>query len=304
MHEEAIPIAGGVDESLLPASPIEAVTSFNDFEHQYHDYIASESIVERQRPAVSMLELSKRPALPVTSYVPGYVYAGSLNLVAGEPKAGKSTLVWYLINAISTGTPFLDMDTRKANVLYVSEQNEVSFRQETSNIAGFSTNPNTYVLLPESCPVGDWNARINFWGERLDACNCNVLVIDTFGSFATFPPGGENDSACVSERLMSLKHLYKSRPSLAIILVHHIRKPYVDPKNPDREKAYADLRDSRGSTAIVGGIDQAVMITKDAAFDKVRNIHCEGRFEQESFSSIVLTDTGYKKADLNRRNFK
>ena len=302
MQFEEIPIAGGAE--MLPGSPPEAVTSFDKFEAEYHSYLEDEILTEKQRPAISALELFKRPALPVTSYVDGYVYAGSLNLVAGEPKAGKSTLVWYICNAIARGEQFLGTETRKANVLYVTEQNEVSFRQETAGISGFTTNPNIYILLPEACPVGPWDSRISFWGDRLTATNSNVLVIDTFGSFASLPPGGENDSACVSERLMLLKQLYKSRTSLAIILVHHIRKPAVDPKNPDRVKAYADLRDARGSTAIVGTVDHCVMLSKEEQFDKVRNIHTEGRFGPETFASIVLTDNGYANSNLSRSTFR
>jgi hypothetical protein len=283
---------------------VASVPSFDKYEADYLSYIAEEHLPDLYRPAISAEDLFKRPALPITSYVPGYVYAGSLNLVAGEPKSGKSTLVWYISNAISRGEAFLGNASRRANVLYVTEQNEVSFRQETAGIRGFSTNPNIFILLPETCPPGGWNERILFWGEKLIATNSNVLVVDTFGSFANLPPGGENDSACIADRLMTLKQLYKNRPSLAIVLVHHIRKPSIDPRYPDRMKAFADLRDARGSTAIVGGTDHCVMITKEEQFNRVRNIHTEGRFGPENFTSIVLTDSGYRESDLIRQPFR
>ena len=184
-------------------------TSFDLFEREYADYIAIEHLSPTYSPAISAQDLFRRPKLSVTSYIPGFIYAGSLNLVAGEPKAGKSTLVWHLTNAISYGTQFLGQDSRKANVLYVTEQNEVSFRQETASIPAFIDNPNLFVLLPETCPLGAWNSRIDFWGEKLTATHSSVLVIDTFGSFANLPPGGENDSACIADRLMVLKQLYK-----------------------------------------------------------------------------------------------
>lgn len=277
-----------------------ASSTFEAYEHAYKEYLAEESIPEKYAPAISAKDLFRRPKLPITSYIPGFIYAGSLNLVAGEPKAGKSTLVWHLINAIGYGDKFLGEDSRKANVLYVTEQNEVSFRQETAGIPKFTENPNVYILLPESAPVGSWPQKIQFWGDKLIATNSSILVIDTFGSFANLPPGGENDSACIAERLMGLKQLYKNKPNLAIVLVHHIRKPSADPRFPAKD--FADLRDARGSSAIVGGTDWCVMLSKGQ--NTVRNIHTEGRFGPEQKFSLALTDNGYVEHNTYRTTFR
>ena len=270
---------------------IKTPPSFDVYEEIYKEYLSEEQIPKEVAPAISARDLFRRPKLPVTAYIPGFIYAGSLNLVAGEPKAGKSTLVWHLINTIAYGDKFLGEESRKANVLYVTEQNEVSFRQETANIPKFAENPSVYILLPENSPTGSWPQKITFWGDKLIATNSSILVIDTFGSFANLPPGGENDSACISERLMLLKQLYKYKPNLGIILVHHIRKPSVDPRFPAKE--FADLRDARGSTAIVGGTDWCVMLSKDSKFSTTRNIHTEGRFGPEEYRAITLTENGY-----------
>jgi len=288
----------GEPDEILPSPEDVLLSDFGAFEEEYREYKEDESIPELCRPAISAANLFQRPKLPITSYVAGFIYAGSLNLVAGEPKAGKSTLVWYLTNAISLGQSFLGEPSRKANVLYVTEQNEVSFRQETAKIPGFTTNTNLFVLLPESRPLTSWNNQVQFWGEKLKDTKSSVLVVDTFGSFAHFPPGGENDSACVAERIMSLKQLYTLKPNLAIILVHHIRKPSADPRFPVKE--FADLRDSRGSSAIVGSVDHCVMLSKAFGQTAVRNIHTEGRFELENNFSIVLTDSGYQEHRVYR----
>lgn len=290
-----------MEELLIPQLEAEArkyaasIPNFDEFEIEYAKYIHDESLPERYAPAISAADLFKRPQLPITSYVRSFIYAGSLNLIAGEPKAGKSTLVWYVINEIAYGNKFLDEATRQANVLYVTEQNEVSFRQETQGIKGFSENPNVYILLPETGMPATWAAKVEYWGDKLTQTHSNILVIDTFGSFAGLPPGGENDSACISDRLMALKGLYKTRPSLGIVLVHHIRKPSTDPKA--KTKAYAELRDARGSSAIVGGVDHCLMLSKAEEGEKIRNVHVEGRFEPEEKFQLVLTDNGYVLAN-------
>jgi|SRR5690348_16245254 len=280
-------------------SAAEPISTFEVYEEAYKEFLTEEAR-PAYAPAISARDLFLRPKLPITSYVPQFIYAGSLNLVAGEPKAGKSTLVWHLINAVAYGEKFLGEATRKANVLYVTEQNEVSFRQETADIPKFAENGNIFILLPEAGVQGSWIQKINSWGEKLAQTNSSILVIDTFGSFANLPPGGENDSACIAERLMTLKALYKDKPNLAIVLVHHIRKPSADPRFPAKD--FADLRDARGSSAIVGGVDWCVMLSK--GMNTVRNIHTEGRFGPENKFSIALTDNGYVEHNAYRNPFR
>jgi hypothetical protein len=283
-----------MDEEVVPEIyyPQPEITGFEEFERAYEAYIEKERLPDICRPAISAANLFKRPKLSVTAYVPGFVYAGAVNLIAGEPKAGKSTLTWHLTNCISLGKKFLGEDVVKANVLYVTEQNEVSFRQETGLIPGFSENDNLFILMPEVSPAGSWATHVEFWGNKLRDTHSSVLVIDTFGSYANLPPGGENDSAVISDRLMELKKLYQHRPNLGIILVHHIRKPSTDIRYGG-VKEFADLRDARGSTAIAGGVDHCMMISKATNERNVRNLHCEGRFDPENKFSIILTDNGY-----------
>lgn len=282
-----------------------SIKDFDGYETAYTEYLAQEHISSDIAPAISAKDLFGRPQIPITSYVPGFVYAGSLNLLAGEPKAGKSTLAWHICNAISNDRHFLGEEVRNTNVLYVTEQNEVSFRQETATIPKFSDNPNLYILMPETMPttVSSWDGRVNFWGQKLDDTKSSILVIDTFGAYANLPPGGENDSACIAERLMQLKQLYKGRPNLGIILVHHIRKPSTDPR-AGGVKEFADLRDARGSSAIVGSVDHCIMVSKAAGQQFVRNIHIEGRFETESKFSLVLTESGYTYQTATRNSFR
>ena len=271
------------------------VPDFNEFEEEYQEYLSEEVQPSSYAPAICVKDLFARPELPVLSYAEGFIYAGAINLVGGEPKAGKSTLVWHICNSVANGRPFLGHDTRKSNIVYVTEQNEVSFRHETKTIPGFSVNDNIYALLPENWTEPTWLERIKFWENLLSATNSGVLVIDTFGAFAALPFQGENDSAIVSERFMQLKVLFKKRPNLAIVLVHHVRKPSNDPK---LRRDTLSLSDMRGSNALVGAADHVVMLGKDTR-QKTRQIHLEGRFVDEQDFQIVLTDHGYVESRIS-----
>lgn len=283
-------------EALKYASTL---PSFDSFESDYRDYLDKE-ILPMGHVAISAANVFKRPLPTTDSYVPGFIYAGAINLIAGEPKAGKSTLLWYLLNALTLGKQFLGVSTVKGNVLLVTEQNELSFRKKAVEVPGFEANENIHIVFPEHSPLmTKWEERIAFWDKELSATgDSHVLVIDTFLPFASLPPNGENDSACISERLTQLKPLYKTRPNLAIVLVHHVRKPAVIPyarKRSDRDDApkYANLRDARGSSAIAGGVDNCVMLSKPDFKTTQRYIHLEGRFDDEKEFTIALTDTGY-----------
>lgn len=290
-----------ISPELVEAAAEYTANVLDDYEHSYFEYLAAQTGEKVYAPAISAKDLFLRPALPVTSYVPGFIYAGCLNLIAGEPKAGKSTLTWHLINACSRGEFFLGTKTQKTNVVYVTEQNEVSFRQETATIPGFSDNPNVFILLPEDTPAASWAGRIESWAKILKASESSILVIDTFGAFSNLPLGGENDAACIAERMMTLKQLYKVKPNLAIVLIHHIRKPSADPRFPVKE--FADLRDARGSSAIIGSVDHCVLLSKGQQ-DRVRNIHTEGLLEAENKFSLVLTDNGYAEHRAYRNNIQ
>jgi hypothetical protein len=275
--------------------PQPEITGFEEFERAYEAYIEKERLPDICRPAISAANLFKRPKLSVITYVPGFVYAGAINLIAGEPKAGKSTLILHLTNAISLGKKFLDKDTVKANVLYVTEQNEVSFREEASKAPGLMENENFYILMPEENPFGSWEANLDFWGQKLVDTHSSVLVIDTFGSYSHLQAGGENDASVVAEKLMSLKKLFRHRPNLGIILAHHVRKPSVDPRYGEKE--FVNLRDARGSTALAGGTDHCIMLSKSLNAKNARNLHIEGRFEKERELVVELSNGIYSEVE-------
>ena len=70
--------------------------------------------------------LLKEPEEKVTWILDGILPAGGLSLIAGKPKAGKSTFVRCLALAVAQGRPFLNRATAKGAVLYLAlEENAV-----------------------------------------------------------------------------------------------------------------------------------------------------------------------------------
>lgn len=276
-----------------------SVPDFAEFEIEYAKYI-SEEVRPKNRVAIPASVLFKRPAPPVTFFVPGFIYGGAINLLAGEPKAGKSTLLWHMLVALTNAKPFLGVNTTKGTVVLATEQNEFSFRENAKRVPGFDTSDGIHIIFPEKMPIlAKWEDKVAFWDEELTAVGGDgqILVIDTFLPFANLPPGGENDSACIATMLSQLRCLYALRPNLSIVLVHHVRKPSVDPKALKYASKYASLRDARGSSALAGGVDHCVMLTKPNVDTTQRYVHIEGRFAEERSFDIALLDNGYKEVN-------
>lgn len=275
-------------------------------------------------PAIRMSDFGQRPLPDVECYADKLLFAGSVTLLAGAPKAGKSTFVFHLVNAVARGDKFLGKETRQANVLYASEQSEASFRAQTMKVPGFFGNPKTFVVLVEhNCtwvPVIDlktksvevddltgqtafrmeffdtWERQIEFWREMVINTHAKVLVIDTFTSFARLKENANNDPGVIAQRLMEVKSLFHDRPDLSILVIHHLRKPESNPKFHRAQ----DENDVLGSQSYIAGVDQIVTLseTDKDSFSAMRTLTFKGRFDAESKQNVILADNRYISAGV------
>ncbi|MFY9233003.1 MAG: AAA family ATPase [Fimbriimonadaceae bacterium] len=65
-------------------------------------------------------KLGDQPAQPQDFLIEGLLPRGYLAILAGEPKSGKSCLATGIALAVATGTPFVQMPTKQAPVLWLS----------------------------------------------------------------------------------------------------------------------------------------------------------------------------------------
>lgn len=275
-------------------------------------------------PSIRMSDFGQRPLPDTECYADKLLFAGSVTLLAGAPKAGKSTFLFHLVNAVSRGEKFLGKETRQANILYATEQSEASFRAQTVKVPGFFENPKTFVVLVEhNCtwvpvihPVtkehiedeltgekaykidffDTWEKQIEFWREMVIKTHAKVLVVDTFTSFARLKENANNDPGVIATRLMELKGLFSTRPDLAILVIHHLRKPENNPKHQRSQ----DENDVLGSQSYIAGVDQIVVLAEtDRTYPgPMRTLSFKGRFEAESSTNVILTENSYVRAGV------
>lgn len=269
-------------------------------------------------PAIRMSDFGLRPVNPVQAYVDKFAYAGAVTLLAGAPKAGKSTLLFHMMNAAAGGEDFLDQPTAQANVLYATEQSEASFRAQAMRVPGLFENPKAFVVLVErNCtwrpklgadhlPLTDhitgspiwemefldkWEKQIEFWRKMIVATHAKILVIDTFTAFARLKENSNNDPGVISTRLMELKSLFQTRPDLSIIILHHLRKP----ENNAKSGRTQDENDVLGSQSYIAGVDQIVVLSEKetGTINPMRRLRFKGRFEVESTLEVALIKDKY-----------
>src|SRR5690242_7549256 len=79
---------------------------------------------------ISLGDLLSKPQEEIEFLIEEMLIKAGLGLLAGKPKAGKSTLARVLAFAVARGTLFLGYPTRQGNVLYYAlEEKESEVRR-------------------------------------------------------------------------------------------------------------------------------------------------------------------------------
>jgi AAA domain len=189
-------------------------------------------------------ELYDRKYDPRKFVIDGLVTRGTLALLAGRPKSGKSWLLLQLAAAIDAGASFLGKATSKSRVLYMPLEDgerriyeRIHVRKWRPAMTHFAFN-----LMPLT---GDGLMQIEHAIGDFD-----VLVIDTLRA-ACGPDADENDNSAMGGIVQSLADL-AHRHDKTIFITHHTRKG-------DAEDAF-DL--IRGAGAIRGAYDLGMIIQR------------------------------------------
>lgn len=95
---------------------------------------------------ITAANLFKLPSNPAKAYCPKFAIPGALTILAGDPKAGKTTLLLHLLSAVTNGGKFLGEQCVKVNALYASEQNSVVLREQLRNVPDLEGNSRLHFI--------------------------------------------------------------------------------------------------------------------------------------------------------------
>lgn len=171
----------------------------------------------------------------------GYLAPGTKTIIAGLPKAGKTTLVAALIEATACeADSFLGRTVKGGPVILASEEGDLTLAPKLRTLPPARVR----VLNRDACwPPPTWPELISgaiAEAQRIGAC---LLVIDSLAFWAALEGDRENDAGTAQGVLAALDQA--CRADLAVLLVHHQRK------SPGANHGTG----VRGSGAIAGAVD-------------------------------------------------
>jgi AAA domain len=308
-HPPMATYVGCKEEDEAPNGAPIGFEAEEDCQALYYEYLLEQNFSEAEHKARVKWEQAREgrrtirakdmfllPRTRPQPFLENLIYPGSLLILAGSPKAGKSTFLRHALQAITTGKEFCGLKTRLATVLYASEQPDPSLFTQIEKVPGYDKNENIFFLpldfnfTPRSNTETSgreviinyfpttWEQQVMLWKEELEKTNANILVIDTFTAFGLFKVGEAFDSGPVTTRFQQLKTLQTSFPGLSIVVLHHLRKEDM------KKKGDPTFHDIANSYALTAASDMNAILwqpSKKKEDSNLRSIKIQGRFLDE-----------------------
>lgn len=154
--------------------------------------------------------------------VPNMLPVG-LSVLAGAPKRGKSWLSLALAVAVAGGGMFLGQQCRQGDVLYLDlESRKYRVQDRLAKLITGPAPPRLYIAH-DAAPLGDeLYAQLDGWCKAVQ--DPTLIIIDTLGRVRA---GGKKSSENAYEsdtRMYGGLQKWATSHSLAVLVVHHLRK--------------------------------------------------------------------------------
>jgi RecA-family ATPase len=230
---------------------------------------------------VSAAELQLRQFSETVAFIEGLILEG-LGILGGKPKLGKS---WWALRAalaiasggVAYGNP--ERAVARASVLYLAlEDGEKRLKNRLGMLLlPDEVWPNNLIFVTE-WPRFD-KGGIALLAEVIDRDGYRVVFIDTL-SRVRGPAKGRDSYQDDSNAIAEIHDLVRSRPGLAIVIIHHNRKD-------DRPDDYIDALS--GTTGITGVVDHIAVLQRGRGeADAV--LHFTSRDAEEHDTAFKLED--------------
>ena len=204
----------------------------------------------------------------------------SLSIVVGDSGLGKSPFLYQAAMCVAEGVPFLGHVVSKGRVLFLDFENGIQGVDElTTKLSAFLgiTHASENLLLwnyNDAAP--EW--KPDLLAEMIADVKPTWIIID---SLSAFSPDIEEKSSNVTRTYQIFRDVIKDH-SVAITVVHHIRKPSNKPGEagpPLEEDPRGWFLQTRGSRQLINGMDVRIGIdhSRIANAYEVRRLRSQGR---------------------------
>ena len=228
------------------------------------------SQVEPHFDDVSLLDFLKRQ-YDSTYIVDPILPAGGVGLIHGKAGHGKSQWVLSLVNAITSGTPFLGRyPTKKGKVLYIqADMPENLFNERLQKaLSGFHSPENLVVAQTRAFDIFDSKTQ----EELLRLSEAHEPAFVTVDTLRKSHVEDENSSMASAEVYAAWKLIF---PDAAIFFQHHDRKSHIIPKGSKKDDGSGDdpealMETFRGNRSWVDDADLGVHLYKFTTQNKLK----------------------------------
>jgi hypothetical protein len=228
------------------------------------------------------LDMASAPDQKILWIARGLVAKGASTELGAKVKAGKTTLIMAMVEAVVDGLTFLGQPTLKTPVVYLTEQPSVSFREAMQRAKLLGREDFVVLSFTETRGM-EWSQVASAAVAECKRVGALLLVIDTLSQFAGLTGDRENNSGDALEAMRPLQQA--TAEGLGVVLVRHERK------------SGGDVGDSgRGSSAFAGAVDIVLSLRKPAGNSgkNRRLIQSLSRFSETPNDLLIeLTDSGY-----------
>ena len=195
-------------------------------------------------------------AAPMRWLVRGMLTDGGLSVLYGPPKSGKTFAALDLALHVAHGRDWYGLRVRRASVVYISgegaqgvRQRMKAWRQERGGEAGapFAMVPQSINLFDDDEGADRLVSYLKGIGEQ-NSQPVGLVVLDTLSRMIG---SGDEDRAQSINLIVQRVERIQRETGAHVMIVHHSGK--------DKD------RGMRGSNALLGAVDTAVEVSKDAA---------------------------------------
>ena len=213
-----------------------------------------------------LYEPLEKPSFVVDSLIPT-----GLSLFCGSQKIGKSWLMLKLCLCVSQGIPLWDMTTMEGDVLYLCLEDTFCRIQDRLFRLTDEASGRLHFAVA-SCKLSD-GLIVQLEDYLKDYPDSRLIVIDTLQKVRT----ASKDNAYASDYGdISLIKDFADRHSLAVIVVHHIRKQNdsdVFNKHIFCKKRLGTIAGNTCLKTTVSGFDVPVTVVNSDDFEIVKCLH-------------------------------
>lgn len=231
----------------------------------------------------SLRGLLAEPEENVTWTLEGILPAGGLSLIAGKPKAGKSTFARCLALAVAQGQAFLNRTTVEGPVLYLALEEKRSEVKKHFQALGATGNEPIFTHA-DRAPVNALLAAKQAIEEHKPA----LVIVDPLLKFARVRDA--NDYAQVTEALEPLLDLAR-KSGAHVLLVYHAGKG-------DKSDA---VDAALGSTAFAAAVDTVLVLKRT---ERYRTLQTVQRYGADLPETVLDFDSDRRAVLLGAERFE